>query len=376
MTLALSILGILLAAIPAGLFLTNLPLFVLRRSAARLERESQPAVSVLIPARDEQGGIEDCLRTVLASRDVSTEVVVLDDQSTDRTAEIVQALAEKDDRVRCVAGAPLPDGWNGKQFACYQLAETASTDRWLFVDADVRLQPDALRALADYQDANHVDLLSAFPHQQTDTWLEKWLVPMMHVVLLGYLPLRRMRSSTLEAYAAGCGQLFMTNREGYKAAGTHEAIKSSRHDGLKLPRAYRKAGLRTDVVDGTDLASCRMYESTAGVIRGVLKNAHEGIANARLILPFSVLLLGGSVLPVVTLVVSVLTENFWAGLASIVGVVLGHLPRMLSAIQFRQSIFGVVFHSLATLLFVMLQWVAFVMHAMGRSVAWRGRTET
>jgi glycosyltransferase involved in cell wall biosynthesis len=372
----LAILGILLAAIPAGLFLANLPLFVLRPAIASVGRESPPAISVLIPARDEQSGIEDCLRTVLASRGVTTEVVVLDDQSTDRTAEIVQALADDDDRVRCIAGKPLPGGWNGKQFACYQLAEAAAKDRWLFMDADVRLQPDALRTLADYQDANRLELLSAFPHQQTKTWLEKWLVPMMHVVLLGYLPLRRMRSSSHEAYSAGCGQLFMTNREGYRTAGTHEAIKSSRHDGLKLPRAYRSVGLMTDVVDGTDLASCRMYDSTAAVIRGVLKNAHEGIANPRLILPFSVLLLGASVLPVVTLVISVVTKDLWAGLASIVGVVLGHLPRILSAIQFRQSIFGVVFHSLATLLFVILQWVALVMHAMGRSVAWRGRTET
>ena len=244
------------------------------------------------------------------------------------------------------------------------------------MDADVRLQPDALPRLADYQLASEAALLSAFPHQETGTVLEKWLVPMMHVILLGYLPLRRMRASDEVAYAAGCGQLFMTTREAYQAAGTHEAIKQSRHDGLKLPRAYRAAGLSTDVIDGTDLATCRMYHSARQVVQGILKNAHEGIANTRLILPFSALLLGSAVLPMVTLAASLWVGNALGGLLSIVGVALGHLPRAVGAVRFRQSFSGVVFHSVATAIFVLLQCVALIMHATGRSVAWRGRADS
>jgi hypothetical protein len=245
----------------------------------------------------------------------------------------------------------------------------------LFVDADVRLQPEALNQLTAYQERSKVDLLSAFPHQETGTWLEKWLVPMMHVILLGYLPLQRMRESDQEAYAAGCGQLFLTTPAAYRAAGGHEAIKASRHDGLKLPRAYRSAGRSTDVVDGTDLAACRMYHSASQVVRGVLKNAHEGIASPRLIVPFSVLLLGSAVLPVVSLILSLATGNRLAALLSFAAVALGHLPRLMGAIQFRQSFFGVVFHAPATLLFIGLQWIAWWMARRGRSVAWRGRIE-
>ncbi len=230
-----------------------------------------------------------------------------------------------------------------------------------------------LRRLVDYQQSSQVALLSAFPHQETGTVLEKWLVPMMHVILLGYLPLRRMRENDDAAFAAGCGQLFMTTREAYHAAGTHEAIKQSRHDGLKLPRAYRMAGLKTDVVDGTDLASCRMYDSARQVIQGLLKNAHEGIANARLIVPFSVLLLGAAVLPLITLIASIRSGSLLCGLLSLIGVVLGHLPRAVGAVKFRQSFLGVLFHSVATSIFVALQWVALWMQATGRSVAWRGR---
>lgn len=376
MIVAFAIAGILLAALPAVMFLKNLPLFLLENQASTNGQSVTPRVSVMIPARDEQGGIEACVRSALENQEVDVEVVVLDDHSTDQTAQIVQNLAAEDSRVRYVRGRALPPEWNGKQFACFQLAEVAEHDRFLFLDADVRLQPDAVRKLVDYQNDTQADLLSAFPQQQTGTPLEICLVPMMHVILLGFLPLHRMRASREAAYAAGCGQLFLTTRQAYQAAGTHQAIKHSRHDGLKLPRAFRHAGLSTDVIDGTTLASCRMYHSSGEVIRGILKNADEGIANARLILPFTILLLGGGVLPVIVLLASVPSKNLTAGCLALVGIFLGHFPRALGAVKFRQNAYGVVFHSLATLLFVILQWIALLMQMTGHSVAWRGRTVT
>ncbi len=95
----------------------------------------------MIPARDEQEGIEACIRSALASEHADMEVVVLDDHSTDRTGEIVRSIAADDARVRYLPGQTLPSGWNGKQFACFQLAAAASKDRLAFLDADVRLQP-------------------------------------------------------------------------------------------------------------------------------------------------------------------------------------------------------------------------------------------
>jgi cellulose synthase/poly-beta-1,6-N-acetylglucosamine synthase-like glycosyltransferase len=376
MILALSIAGIMIALIPAAMFLSNLRLFMLVQSDGEIDGHSKTSLSVLIPARDEQDAIENSIQAARASTHVDVEVVVLDDDSTDETAEIIQRIARSDAQVRYERSVPLPAGWNGKQHACKQLAEVASHQRIVFLDADVRLRPNALKRLSDYLDQSGVALVSAFPHQETGTLLEKWIIPMMHYVLLGFLPFARMRSNTKAAYAAGCGQLFMTTADAYRQAGTHEAIRRSRHDGLKLPRAYRNAGLKTDVVDGTSLAECRMYRSNAEVIGGVLKNAVEGIANPRLIVPFSVLLIGGSVLPVVTLVWSIIQSQPLAMMLSLVGVVIAHLPRAIAAVCFRQSVLGVLCHSLATLLFVSLQWIALAIHLFGRRVAWRGRTET
>ncbi len=236
--------------------------------------------------------------------------MVLDDHSEDGTAELILQFASRDSRVRLVSGNTLPADWNGKQYACYQLVNAALNEHVLFLDADVQLQPSALACLMALKQRSQVALLSAFPKQLMGSPLELAVVPLMHYILLGFLPFNRMRRSTHPAYAAGCGQLFLTTKTEYQAAGTHAAIRGSRHDGIKLPKAYRAAGLSTDVVDGTRLAACRMYSGAAEVVRGVLKNADEGIANPRAIMPFSVLLLGSTLLPLLLLIGAVIGHQF------------------------------------------------------------------
>jgi glycosyltransferase involved in cell wall biosynthesis len=370
-----AVLGLLLAAFAAIVFSMNIgPFTALDKSTP----SAHVNVSVLIPARNEEQGITQSVIAALASRGVDVEVIVLDDHSTDQTEAIIRSLSRQmseadDHRLRYESSAELPVGWNGKQHACFQLAKLATHDRLLFLDADVRLAPEAIAQLVAYQNKHSVALLSAFPSQETGTWLEKWIIPMMHYVLLCYLPFSRMRASVSPAYAAGCGQLFLTSRRDYQLAGTHQAIAASRHDGIKLPRLYRHSGLPTDVVDGSSIATCRMYHSAQEVIRGVLKNANEGIANARLIVPFTILLIGGSVLPVVTTVIAVVSGRPWLLAVSAAGVILGHLPRWVAAIRLGQSATGAICHAPAVTVFIVLQWIAILQSMIGHQVAWRGR---
>lgn len=385
MMLSLAIVSLAIACLPAILFAKNLPAFsfpvppanlnpgVSGSSDSQADQFDCASVSVLIPARDEQDGISKSINAALLSQGVDVEVLVLDDHSTDKTAQVVQEIAEADSRVRYLMGDDLPPGWNGKQFGCKQLSDAATYSTLVFIDADVRLKADALQRLVKCYESIGVGLLSVFPHQETGTILEKWIIPLMHYVLLGFCPLHRMRMDSSPALAAGCGQLFMTRQEAYRQAGTHAAICGSRHDGVKLPRAYREAGLMTDVYDGQELADCRMYHSAKEVIRGVLKNATEGLAGPKLIFPFTILLIGGSVLPTVLLAWSVvLGDSVAAGVAGL-AVLVGHFPRLLAATRLSQSWLGVFCHAPAMLLFVILQWVAFLNHLAGRQVAWRGR---
>ena len=231
-------------------------------------------------------------------------MVVLDDHSDDGTADVVRGLAARDPRVRLATGPPLPPGWCGKQHACALLGREARHSLLLFLDADVRLTPSGLSQMVAFQRSSNADLVSGIPFQETGTWLERLLIPLIHFILLGFLPLGKMRASRDPAFAAGCGQLFLARRAGYEQVGGHAAVRTSLHDGLTLPRAFRQAGLATDLCDATGVASCRMYRSAREVWFGLAKNATEGLASPRLIGPATLLLLGGQVLPLVLLAVA------------------------------------------------------------------------
>jgi len=365
----------LCAALPAWLTLSNLFRF---RSPPRPAPGPPPSVSVLIPARDEERSIGRTVLSALASTDVDLEVVVLDDESRDATARIVSEIAAADPRVRLVKGRPLPAGWCGKQHACAVLAEAARHDHLVFIDADVTLLPECLARSVAFLRESGAALVSGFPRQETVTFLEWLLLPLIHFVLLGYLPLGRSRRSLAPGLAAGCGQLFVTRIDDYRTSGGHAAIRESLHDGIKLPRAYRRAGLATDIFDATDLASCRMYERAADVLKGLSKNATEGMASPRVVLPATVLLLFGQVLPVVLLAIGVATG--WNGFparaawAVVIAAMLSYLPRLIEAVRFRQSFASAIAHPLAVAVFLGIQWVGVFRKALGLNTSWKGRS--
>ncbi len=373
--LALAWAGLVLASIPAFLTLTNLRLF---RGPPAIPQGPSPRVSVLVPARNEEQAIGRLLTDVLASTDVDLELVVLDDASDDGTAAIVLQHTEADPRVRLIRGQPLPPGWCGKQHACWQLAQAARHDLWVFLDVDVEVAPDAIARSIAFLEANRLALASGFPRQKTAALLDWLLLPLINFVLVGYLPLDRARQVNAPSLAAGCGQLFVTRRADYERAGGHEAIRGSLHDGVKLPRAYRRAGLVTDIFDATEIASCRMYSTSRDVWRGLSKNATEGIGSPATILPFTILLAGGSVLPIVVASIGVVTrfDGWPAGgaVAALVAVAVSYLPRMLDAIRFRQSLGSAIAHPVGVAIFLAIQWVALVRKALGLHTSWRGRS--
>ena len=363
---------LLLAGLPTLMVLRNLPLF---HRAPPMTDAHQPPLSVLIPARNEEAGIAATLDCVLANRGIELEVVVLDDHSTDRTADIVAEVSRRDPRVRLVSSAELPAGWNGKQHACWQLAGLARHERLVFLDADVHLAADALWRLSAEHDRGASGLLSGFPRQITVSLAERLLIPLMHFVLLGYLPLSQMRATRQVQFGAGCGQLFVTTRTAYRASGGHAAIKSSRHDGLQLPRCYRRADLSTDLFDASDVARVRMYSGWGSVASGLLKNATEGMANRRLIVPFTCLLLGAAVLPLLSLAYG-LSAGWPTATLLVLGLASGlsFTPRAVLAARLGQSWLGVALHPLAVVIFVGLQWWAWLGAASGRGqVRWKGR---
>lgn len=349
------------AIVPALLFCVNLRLY--RRAPEEAESEA-PAVSVLIPARNEELTIETAVRAVLDSARVEVECVVLDDDSSDRTAAIVRELGRADSRVRLLAAPPLPEGWCGKQHACHVLSGRARHDVLCFVDADVRLSPDAIARMCAFLQGTGASLVSGFPRQQTETWLERLLLPLIHFVLLGFLPVARMRRSVSPAYAAACGQLIMVKRADYDTAGGHQAIRASLHDGLQLPRVFRRAGFRTDIFDATDTAVCRMYRNAREVWNGLAKNATEGMGAPGRIVPLSSILLLGQVMPFVLAV--------WYP-AFVGPALLAWLPRFLAVKHFHQPMLSALLHPLGVSLLLAIQWYALGRKVLRIPAGWRDR---
>jgi hypothetical protein len=366
---AVAVVSLALAAVPALLSLVNL--FIYRR-APGAGTPVVPPVSVLIPARNEGRCIAAAVEAALASRGVTLEVVVLDDHSTDDTAGQVQVIVARDFRVRLLQAPPLPEGWCGKQHACHVLAGSARHSRLCFLDADVRLVPDGLARMVAFQEQSGADLVSGIPRQETGTLLERLVIPLIHFILLGFLPMIRMRCSGHPAYAAGCGQLFLARRDAYERAGGHAAIRTTLHDGIKLPRAFRAAGRSTDLCDATELAACRMYRGASELWQGLAKNATEGLAAPGMIVPATVVLLGGQVLPV-----ALAACAWWlpagAVAPSLAAALLAYAPRLVGAVRFRQSLLGALLHPVGVAVLVAIQWHALARGLAGRPATWKGR---
>ena len=359
-----------LALLPTVLTAVNLIVF---RPPPAAPPGTPPSVSLLIPARNEEANIGAAIDGALASEGVELEVVVLDDGSTDRTAAIVAAAARADHRLRLLAAPPLPAGWCGKQHACHVLAQQARHPLMVFVDADVRLGPEALARIAALVERRGLDLVSGFPQQQTGTLFEALIVPLIHVFLLGYLPIWMARQVGHPAFAAGCGQLVAVRREAYRRAGGHAAIKSSRHDGITLPRAFRRAGATTDLFDATALAQCRMYRGAREVWQGFGKNATEGMATPLALPVWTVLLGGAHLLPFLLLPVALAVTAGPAAAASAVAIACVYAIRAVLAARFRQSWTGALLHPLGVAILLVLQWSALAAALRGRPAVWRDR---
>jgi hypothetical protein len=391
----LSAIATAFAALPCALFLRNLAQF---HRAPNAPPSSQigpgepgrtaiagPSLSILIPARNEESTIAAAIQSILANPNPDIELLILDDHSTDRTAEIVTTRAANDPRLHLHRAPPLPENWCGKQHACYILSQRAAAPLFLFLDADVRLTPNAVSRLLTLHQQNPTPLLSGFPRQLTASLAEHAVIPLMHFILLGFLPIARMRRSTSPAYSAGCGQLMLITRSAYTQTGGHSNIKNSLHDGITLPHLFRTHQLQTDIFDATDLATCRMYHGTSQVWRGLEKNATEGLATPTKILPVTLILLLGQVLPFILLTLWIIqtihptTPFHFTPLAralTLLAIGFAYLPRLRAAARFQQSIMGALLHPLGILLFLTIQWSALGKKQIGHAPTWRGRSYT
>lgn len=253
--------------------------FLLRRTstAARrpLPRRTMPErVSLLLPVRDERRHVGECVASLLRVEGVE-EILVLDDGSTDGTAQLAADQIVGDSRARLMMSghddAP-PAGWLGKPWACQRLADAAAGTVLVFVDADVRLKPDAVASAVALLRDRGLGLISPYPWQAADGVLPRLVQPLLQWSWLTFVPLRLSEASLRQSLAVANGQFLVVDADEYRRAGGHAAVRTEVIEDVAIARNLRAHGARTAVTDGSDLATCRMYQDGAELVEGYRKS--------------------------------------------------------------------------------------------------------
>ncbi|WP_416149620.1 glycosyltransferase [Salipaludibacillus sp. HK11] len=233
-------------------------------------------VSVLIPMRNEERNVRPLIESLKKLTYENIEFILLDDGSEDRTKQLSVEMIDGDTRFNLMEGERLPPDWIGKVHACHQLSAKATGDFFLFLDADVRVDPDTVqRSLHAFSDKT--GLVTGFPRYPLKSFLGHLLVPMQHFVVYLHLPIVLANLTKWPAATAAHGAYMMFEREAYLKMGGHETVKQSLVEDIHITREMKKNGFFVKLINNTNTVTCYMYETNKEVWQGFSKNLFPGI---------------------------------------------------------------------------------------------------
>lgn len=233
-------------------------------------------VTACVPARDEADNIGACVQALRLLQWPDLEIIVIDDQSSDGTGEVARRAADGDPRVRVIQGAAPAKGWAGKPWACARAAGEATGDLLLFVDADVRIHPQALVALERAQRERDLALVSVFGTWELVSFWERALIPAVGWLIRGAIDLDRVNDpGQPEAFANG--QLLLIERGAYDALDGHGAVRDQVLDDVRLAQAFKQRGHAIGLRVAPWAFRVRLYRSLGEIISGYGKNLYEGM---------------------------------------------------------------------------------------------------
>jgi chlorobactene glucosyltransferase len=256
--------------------------FRLRHSRS-LEDESDippdnpPLVSVIVPARNEAHNVARCVKSILSTTYPNLELIVVDDSSTDGTAQIARDAAERDPRARFIASPPLPDGWFGKQWACATGAKVARGSVLHFTDADTVHAADLVTRSMSAMRRTRAQLFSVTGRQELGGFWEKVIQPQIFTILaMRYGGTESVTKATNVRDKIANGQCIFVTHDSYNSIGGHASVRSSVAEDLKLAQHFFAARKRVVLMLGINQLSTRMYGSLGEIIRGWQKNVFAG----------------------------------------------------------------------------------------------------
>jgi chlorobactene glucosyltransferase len=337
---------------------------------------SPPLVSVMIPARNEEKNIRRILNSMIRQDYPNLEILVLDDNSTDATSNIIEGFVKRDGRVKLIQGAPLPQGWKGKCFACHQLAKIAKGSYFVFTDADTLHYPNSISNSLAALIKDNVDVTSVFPRQIAVTFSERMSVRFINFIILSFMPLILVKHSRSPFFSTALGQFFLFKREAYEKCGGFESVKNEILEDINISKQVKRCGLKIMVYDGSNSIFCRMFTNLPDVIKGFSRFIYaafdcnfliEIIAISFIALIFMV--------PFVLLPLGILVFDWPARIISlnIIQIFIIFIIKFILAIRFKERILDVFFTPAAIAFVYFLAINSYKQSKLGKGVNWKDR---
>lgn len=356
--------AIMVSLATVALLLTAINAMTIRTPRAGAHPE-ESEISILIPMRNEARNVSEVMESIaLSLGHRNCEVIVLDDQSTDETASLLEAAKTRLPHLRVISGSKPDEGWLGKPAALEQLFRAASGDYLVFMDADVRLQPNAIPSTISLMKEREWDFTSPYPRQVANTFLERVIQPLLQWSWFASVPLRVAERYRVPSMAVANGQLFIVRRDALLAIDGFSRVKSEILEDIEIARHLWRAGKRGIVTDGSAVAECRMYASSSELIDGYSKSLWRAFGSPLGAIIATAILLATSLLP---LIAGLMGDPWgWFAYFSI------SLSRLIAALRTRSFWQSFLLHPISVAILVFILVRSYLLKSQGR-LQWRDR---
>jgi cellulose synthase/poly-beta-1,6-N-acetylglucosamine synthase-like glycosyltransferase len=344
-----------------ALFITILNVFsiITPRSGGQINQK----ISVLVPLRNEEENAVAIIETLAAQENLSdVEFLILNDNSTDKTFELITSAARGDSRFKILQGSTLPDGWLGKPWALEQLSQSALGEMLVCIDADVRLSKTAIAAAVDSMHEHALDFFSAYPSQVARTFGERMIQPLLQWSWISSVPLAIAKRSSNPSFAVANGQFFVVKKSALMKSGGYSSIKAEVLDDMQMARVLLRNKFKGTVGNGALIAQCHMYSSWSELRNGYAKSLWKGFGGVfGSIIAIALLVLTG-IIPIVSAALG--SPLGWFAFEAVL------ISRLISAKITRANLFDSLLHPISSVLLIYLIIHSWLMR--GR-IQWKGR---
>ena len=327
----------------------------------------KPSITAIVPARNEEAVIAGCIESLALQPEIA-EILVVNDQSTDKTSEFVRSLMLKIPQLRLLETQDVPSGWVGKNNAVYLGAKEAKSPWLLFTDADAELQPGAAARALQIAKETNAALFSFSPEQVTQSWYEKALIPFVYSRLAKHFSYDDVNNPASPAAAAN-GQFLLIQRDAYNSIGGHASVASEVLEDVALAKRAKAAGFRLWFASGQGIVRVRMYRSFRAMWQGWRKNLYLLVGGT----PSAAFRELESTIPWIPLALILLGMK--VPIAPLLGVCFLLLRQFTYGLEISRNHYPfkfIIYYVPAVALYAGVLWASYRAHTKGK-VEWKGR---